>query len=63
MKGGFVSYDISTGEVYGPSQKDAQAEKRVRDVDGIPTTVTFEAVPVTFPAGVVHVDLLTIWQD
>lgn len=51
-KNGFVSYEVSTGEVYGLSEEVVQAKKRVRVIDGVPTTATLAAVLVTTLAGV-----------
>lgn len=35
----------------------------MRDVDGGPTTVTLEAVPVKFRPDVFRVEVASIWQD
>lgn len=40
VRDGFVSYDCYTAELYGLSKEVVQERKRVRDEDGIPTTVT-----------------------
>lgn len=60
MKDGFVSYKFSTGEVYGLNKESVQAKKRVRGVDGVPTTVTLTAVPVTLRTGVSRVDQASV---
>lgn len=40
VKDGFVSYDFPTVEVYGLSEETVHEKKRIRGVDGVPTTVT-----------------------
>lgn len=59
----FVSSNLPSGEFYGHSEEEVPARKRVKDVDGVPTAVTLEAVPVTFRADVVRVDLASVRQN
>lgn len=57
------SYNLPTGAVYNIREKSVQARKRVKGVDGVPTTVTLTAVPMTFLARVSRVDLAPIQPD
>lgn len=59
----FVSYYFSTGAVYGLRKEVVQAKMRVRDVNGVSTTVTVEAVRVIFRTDVSPVDMASIRQD
>lgn len=63
LKECFVSHDFLTGRVYGLSEEAVQGKKRMRGVDGVPTTVTLAAVLVTFHAGVSGVALASTRQD
>lgn len=58
-----MSYDFPTEKVYRPNEEAVQARKRVRGVDGNPTTVTLEAVSATFRADVSRVNLASAWQN
>lgn len=60
MKVRFVFYDIPIGIFYGLRKKIVQGKKCVRFFDGVPTTVTLAAIPVTFRVGVLRVDLASI---
>lgn len=62
MRDGFVFYDLPNGKVYRLSEVAIQAKKRVRGVNGAPTTVTLAAVPASFRADVSRVDLSSILQ-
>lgn len=59
MNGKLVSYDFPTAEVYGVNEKLVQSMKLV---DGISTTMTMTAIPVTLGAGELRVDLASIRQ-
>lgn len=63
MRDGLVPYDFPTGKFHGHSEEVVPAKMLARDVGGIPTTVTLEAVTVSFCADGSCVDLATIWQD
>lgn len=52
VKDGFVSYAVFTGKLYHLSEEVIHARKRVRDVKGVPTTVTLNAGSVTVCADV-----------
>lgn len=58
MRNRFVFYNLSTDEVYGLSKEMVQVKKRLSNVHSAPITVTLDAVPVTFHANMLRVDLL-----
>lgn len=63
VKDEFKSYDCSSGKVYGLGKEVVLVRKRITEVDEASTTVTLEAIPVTFCAYMCHVDLGSNWQD
>lgn len=62
MRDGLVSNEFSTGTVNGLKEEAVQANKRLKDVYKVSTTVTNDAIPVTFPAIVLRDDLASVGQ-
>lgn len=60
LKSETKSYDFRTDAVYALRKKAMQAEKRLIVADGVPTTVTFAAVPIAFRVKVSRIDLASI---
>lgn len=52
-----MSFDYSTDEVHGLSEKAIQAKKRLRDVNKVSMAVPLVALPVTLRAAVSRVEL------
>lgn len=63
VKNRFVSYDFSTGEVYGLSEQSVQKRTRVMTVERVPTAVELTAVTVIIRSGVLHADSASVWKE
>lgn len=58
-----MGYHFLSDEVCDLSEKAAQTRKPVKDVDGVPTTVTLNADPMTSHADVPRIELVSALQD
>lgn len=63
MKDRFVSYKFRNGVRYDLNETLVHAKERVKDVDGVTTTVTLTAVLVTLHTTVSRIDLAPTQQD
>lgn len=60
MRVEFFSYSLLTARGYGLIEEEIYAKKRMRNVYGVPMTMTLIAVPVMFRADVLHVILASL---